>query len=251
MRLEARFAHALIGARGDYDRLLEAIGDARFVLLGEASHGTHEFYLERARITRRLIEEKGFNAVAAEADWPDAWRVSRWLAGRGQDRSAEAALSGFRRFPHWMWRNVVVRDFLDWLRGRNAGTGSRTGFYGLDLYSLFGSIAEVLAYLDRTDSEAARHARSRYACFDHFEEDSQAYGYAAAFGQRTWRRETAPRASSCGRTTRTSATPARPRWAKAASSTTGMRRRGTSASDRACREATRTFSIRPRPRASW
>jgi erythromycin esterase-like protein len=176
--------HALLGVRGDYDRLLDAIGDARYVLIGEASHGTHEFYAERARITRRLIEEKGFGAVAAEADWPDAYRVTRWLARRGEDRSAEQALSGFRRFPAWMWRNTVVRDFVSWLHRHNERAATPVGFYGLDLYSLFGSIHAVLAYLDRVDPAAARRARSRYACFDHFREDSQAYGYAASFGMR-------------------------------------------------------------------
>jgi erythromycin esterase-like protein len=184
VRLPPECSQALLGVGGDYDRLLDAIGDARLVLIGEASHGTHEFYAERARITRRLIEEKGFNAVAAEADWPDAYRVTRWLEGRGEDRSPEAALSGFRRFPAWMWRNVVVRDFIAWLRGHNARAGRPVGFYGLDLYSLFASMQAVLAYLAKVDPEAARRARSRYACFDHFREDSQAYGYAASFGMK-------------------------------------------------------------------
>ena len=184
MRLPPECSQALLGVGGDYDRLLDAIGDARLVLIGEASHGTHEFYAERARITRRLIEEKGFSAVAAEADWPDAYRVTRWLEGRGEDRSPEAALSGFGRFPAWMWRNVVVRDFIAWLRGHNARAGRAVGFYGLDLYSLFASMQAVLAYLAKVDPEAARRARSRYSCFDHFREDSQAYGYAASFGMK-------------------------------------------------------------------
>ncbi|HET6265557.1 MAG TPA: erythromycin esterase family protein, partial [Usitatibacter sp.] len=115
MKVAAPYAQALAGRREDYDRLLDAIGDARFVLLGEASHGTHEFYFERARITRRLIEEKGFDAVAVEGDWPDAWRVNRLVHGVGKDRDADQALAGFRRFPAWMWRNDVVRDFVAWL----------------------------------------------------------------------------------------------------------------------------------------
>ena len=184
MKLPPDCSQVLLGVRHDYDRLLDAIGDARFVLIGEASHGTHEFYAERARITQRLIEEKGFCAVAAEADWPDAYRVSRWLEGRGDDPSPEDALSGFRRFPTWMWRNEVVRDFISWLRERNARAIHPVGFYGIDLYSLFGSIQAVLRYLDRVDPEAARRARSRYSCFDHFHEDSQAYGYAVSFGMR-------------------------------------------------------------------
>ena len=185
MRLDPAFAQPLVGVRGDYDRLLAAIGDARIVLIGEASHGTHEFYFERARITRRLIEDRGFHAVAAEADWPDAYRVTRYLEGRGGDRDADASLDGFRRFPAWMWRNEVVRDFVRWLRERNDHAPRKAGFYGLDLYSLFGSMQAVLGYLQREDPDAARRARGRYACFDHFGEDSQAYGYATRYGEVT------------------------------------------------------------------
>ena len=167
-----------------YDALLGLIGPARFALLGEASHGTHEFYLERAEITKRLITEKSFTAVAVEADWPDAWRVNRYVRGLSDDADADAALSGFQRFPAWMWRNTVVRDFVEWLRDYNTGLSPlrQVGFYGLDLYSLFSSIEAVLTYLDRVDPEAAHRARYRYACFDHAAEDSQAYGYAASFG---------------------------------------------------------------------
>ena len=167
-----------------HDALLGFIGDARLALIGEASHGTHEFYAERAALTRRLIVENGFTAVAVEADWPDALRVNRYVRGLGDDGDADAALSGFKRFPTWMWRNTVVRDFVEWLRGYNAGLprSRQVGFYGIDLYSLFASIQAVLAYLDRTDPDAARRARARYACFDHAREDSQAYGYAANFG---------------------------------------------------------------------
>jgi erythromycin esterase-like protein len=184
MKLRAEYAQALVGSRNDYDRLIHEIGDARFVLIGEASHGTHEFYAERAAITRRLIEEKGFNAVAAEADWPDAYRVNRYVHGHGDDPDASAALSGFKRFPAWMWRNAVVLDFATWLRERNSRAEVKAGFYGLDLYSMFTSAQSVLAYLDRVDPAAAEVARRRYACFDHFAQDSQAYGYATAFGMR-------------------------------------------------------------------
>lgn len=174
----------LTGAVNDYDALLRLIGPARFALLGEASHGSREFYRERAAITRRLIIEKGFTAVAVEADWPDAWRVNRYVRGLSNDVDAAAALSGFQRFPAWMWRNTEVRDFVEWLRDYNTGLDPerQVGFYGIDLYSLFTSMHEVLTYLDQTDAEAARRARSRYACFDHAAEDSQAYGYAASFG---------------------------------------------------------------------
>ncbi|MES2149477.1 MAG: erythromycin esterase family protein [Pseudomonadota bacterium] len=178
-------AHRLTGASGDYDALLALIGDARCVLIGEASHGTHEFYEQRARITQRLIAEKGFSGVAVEADWPDAYRVNRFVRAQGDDADPEAALGGFQRFPTWMWRNTAVADFIEWQRRHNdalASKAPRVGFYGLDLYSLFTSIGEVLRYLDQVDPVAARHARERYACFDHFRGNGQHYGYASGFG---------------------------------------------------------------------
>ncbi|WP_425003755.1 erythromycin esterase family protein [Mycolicibacterium sp. S3B2] len=169
------------------EALEEIIGDARVVLIGESSHGTAEFYRARAEITKWLIEEKDFCAVAAEADWPDAYRVNRYVRGLGHDASPEEALRGFERFPAWMWRNTVVRDFVDWLHAHNSrqrGEGRRqTGFYGLDLYSLHRSMREVIDYLDTMDPVAAARARQRYACFDHTSaDDGQTYGYAAAFG---------------------------------------------------------------------
>lgn len=177
-------AHPLDGGPGDYDALMNLVGDARFVLIGEATHGTHDFYEERARITQRLIREKGFTAVAVEADWPDAYRVNRYVRGEGRDGSANEALSGFERFPAWMWRNTDVSAFVDWLRAHNEGVraGPKVGFYGLDLYSLFTSVKEVLNYLDQVDPTAAAEARRRYACFDHYGEDSQHYGYATGIG---------------------------------------------------------------------
>jgi erythromycin esterase-like protein/predicted phosphoribosyltransferase len=179
---------AMGGSERDFDALVDILGDAQFqfVLLGEASHGTHEFYSERARLSQRLIEEKGFDAVAVEADWPDAYQVNRFVRGQSADVTAEEALRGFQRFPTWMWRNAVVLDFVGWLREHNDRVAGdqrvKAGFYGLDLYSLFRSIQEVISYLERVDPEAANRARARYACFDHFGEDPQAYGYDAAFG---------------------------------------------------------------------
>lgn len=185
--LVARAAVDAPGGVPPADVLDELIGTARVVLIGESSHGTHEFYAARAEITKWLITEKGFNAVAAEADWPDAYRVNRYVRSLGEDQTPEEALRGFERFPAWMWRNTVVRDFVGWLRwhnGRCAADGRRqTGFYGLDLYSLHRSMQEVIAYLDTVDPKAAQRARARYACFDHSAgDDGQAYGYAAAFG---------------------------------------------------------------------
>jgi erythromycin esterase-like protein len=176
-------AHVLRGERSDHNALLGLVAEAPFVLLGEGSHGTHDFYHERAEITKRLITEKGFSAVAVEADWPDAYRVNRYVRGESDDRDANAALSGFERFPTWMWRNTVVLDFVEWLRDTNSShaPNDRTGFYGMDLYSLFNSMGAVIEYLERVDPEAAQRARYRYSCFEHFGEDSQAYGYAASF----------------------------------------------------------------------
>jgi erythromycin esterase-like protein len=166
------------------DGLMQMIGNASLVLLGEASHGTHEFYAERAAITQRLILEKGCQAVVIEADWPDAWRVNRYVRGPSPDPDARAALEGFKRFPTWMWRNTVVLDFVEWLRthNRDLPAAQQVGFYGMDLYSLFASIEAVLKYLDQVDPQAAAQARARYGCFDHFDQDSQAYGYACSFG---------------------------------------------------------------------
>ncbi len=177
-------AHPLLGAPQDFDPVLELVGDARCALIGEASHGTHEFYRIRAEITKRLIREKGFTSVAVEADWPDAYRVNRYVQGRGTDEDAEEALEGFRRFPQWMWRNADVLDFVGWLRTHNDGLPEteRVGFYGLDLYSLHASIEAVLRYLGVVDPEAAQRARIRYGCFDHFGGDPQAYGYGAGLG---------------------------------------------------------------------
>lgn len=175
----------------DHDGLLDRIGDSRFVLIGEASHGTHEFYRERARITKRLIEEKGFDAVCLEADWPDAHRAHTWVTGGSKDRDADGALSAFTRFPTWMWRNAEMVDFVRWLRDHNAQRGPgpgddvnvrKVGLYGLDLYSLYGSMDAVLLYLDRVDPEAAARARARYGCFGHFGKDTTAYAYAAGLG---------------------------------------------------------------------
>jgi erythromycin esterase-like protein len=174
----------LTGAPDDFDPVLHLIGTARFVLLGEASHGTHEFYRIRAEITKRLIREQGFTSVAVEADWPDAYRVNRYVQGRGVDDDAAEALAGFRRFPQWMWRNADVLDFVGWLRAHNdtLPPERHAGFYGLDLYALHSSIEAVLAYLRIVDPEAAQRAQARYACFDHFGADPQAYGYATSLG---------------------------------------------------------------------
>ncbi|GIZ52543.1 erythromycin esterase family protein [Noviherbaspirillum aridicola] len=171
----------------DVDGVIDAIGDADVVLLGEATHGTREFYRLRAEISKRLITEKGFDAIAVEADWPDALRVNRYIRPAENADSAHEALNGFERFPQWMWRNTEIVELVSWLRLQNKQRTDREGkigFYGLDLYSLRASIDAVIRYLSEVDPEAARQARARYACFDHLAEDPQRYGYAANFGMR-------------------------------------------------------------------
>ena len=175
----------LTGEAQDYDRVMDIVGAARFALLGEASHGTHEFYRERAEITKRLIEDKRFAAVAVEGDWPDVYRVNRYVRRENDDIDAVEALGGFRRFPNWMWRNTAVVEFIEWLRGYNDTLESgerKVGFYGLDLYSLRASMEAVLDYLEKVDPEAARQARARYGCFDQFGEDTQSYGFLTGLG---------------------------------------------------------------------
>lgn len=177
----------IVGAREDYDMLLDLVGNRRLVMLGEATHGTHEFYRERARITKRLIEEKGFNAVAVEADWPDAYRVNRYVMGESADVDPVAALTDFQRFPAWMWRNCDVTGFIEWLRARNdahSDRRSKARFYGLDLYSLRASMEAVITYLDAVDIEAAVAARDRYSCFDHVGGEGSRYGRAIALDLR-------------------------------------------------------------------
>jgi erythromycin esterase-like protein len=159
--------------------LLERIGQARVVLLGEASHGTSEFYRMRARITRELITRLGFTIVAVEADWPDACWIDRYVRHAEQP---PASGEPFRRFPTWMWRNREVADFVEWLREHNRAVRNpavQAGFYGLDLYSMYGSIAAVLDYLDRVDPSAAQIARERYACLTPWSGDPAAYGRVA------------------------------------------------------------------------
>lgn len=168
----------------DLDRIAESVASARFVLIGEASHGTHEFYDTRAAITRRLIEKHGFRVVALEADWPDTLRAHRYVTGRTAESGAAEALGNFERFPAWMWRNTVMTSFVTWLRAWNLEQPAdrRAGLFGMDLYSLHASIDSVLGYLGKVDPEAAKRARLRYSCFDFFGQDPQAYGYAVTRG---------------------------------------------------------------------
>jgi erythromycin esterase-like protein len=166
-----------------YDPLLDCIGTARIVLIGEASHGTHEFYRERARITTRLISELGFSFVAIEGDWPEAARVDRFVTGG--EGTARETLNVFNVFPTWMWGNLDTLHFVHWLRRYNDALPAdrrKVRFYGLDLYSLYASMQIVVDYLERIDPEAARRARERYACFEPFSGSKDLYAYSAGLG---------------------------------------------------------------------
>jgi erythromycin esterase-like protein len=178
--------HDIRGEKNDYDALLDAIGDSQVVLIGEASHGTSEFYKNRADITKRLIEEKGFRTVAVEADWPDAYRVNRYLHHiNSKDKSVLGALGSFERFPTWMWRNYEVVAFLDWVENfnRNRPLSDQVSWYGMDLYSLYKSAHEVLKFLQVHDPQACDRARKCYETFMRFERedaDPQQYGMLAS-----------------------------------------------------------------------
>lgn len=173
--------HTLEGTAGNYDPLIDLVGDCQFVLLGEASHGTHEFYKARSEITKRLVTEKHFNVLALEADWPDVLRVHRYIRGQSRDASALEALEDFHRFPTWMWRNADFLDLIGWLRNFNEHRkGSKVGIYGLDLYSLQSSINAVVRYLQKIDPKFADEARQRYSCFEDFGNDPQSYGMTAS-----------------------------------------------------------------------
>jgi erythromycin esterase-like protein len=169
---------------GDLDVLLDRTGDARVVMLGEASHGTHEFYTWRAAVTQRLIEERGFSFVAVEGDWPDCARVDRSVrcAADAPDDPREA-LATFERWPTWMWANEEVAHFCRWLRRHNAGLepAERVAFYGLDVYSLWESLREILVYLRENDPDQVPAALAAYRCFEPYDEDPNAYAWSTRF----------------------------------------------------------------------
>ncbi|KDQ63837.1 hypothetical protein JAAARDRAFT_148566, partial [Jaapia argillacea MUCL 33604] len=177
-----------------YNGLINSIGDVQVVLIGDGSHGTYEFYAHRANLTKRLIEEKGFNVVAVEADWPDAFRINRYihnikLPSDGHLPTALSSLQEFQRFPKWMWKNQVMPSFIDFLKSHNAKVFEESGgdpsrsvsFYGMDLYSLHRSARAVVEYLEIVDPLAAREARIRYNCFERFGEDKSSYAFANQF----------------------------------------------------------------------
>jgi erythromycin esterase-like protein len=171
-------------AAGDYEDIIAAIGDARFVLLGESTHGTHEYYRERSRISERLIRERGFNAILIEGDWSPTWRVNQYVRGLGTDRSAEQALGGYMRFPRWMWGNTDFRDLVERVRTYNLTQPAerRVGIYGMDVYDIFDAADAVVAYLRRADPAAAKRAERQYDCFDPYKGDTAAYGASTQRG---------------------------------------------------------------------
>jgi erythromycin esterase len=184
LRDEVRRLSLPLRAPTDLDPLMDRIGDARAVLLGEASHGTREYYTWRTAITRQLVEEKGFSFVAVEGDWPDCYRVNRFVKDYpGSPRRADEALETFRRWPTWMWANEEVRDLVGWLRGHNDGVaeGRKVGFYGLDVYSLWDSLHEIMNYLWKRDRAAFDAARRALRCFEPYGEDAQEYARATLF----------------------------------------------------------------------
>lgn len=165
----------------DLDPLLERIGDARFVLLGEASHGTHEYYAWRDTISRRLIEEKGFSFIAVEGDWPDCHRINRYIKGHADSGdSAREVLHHFQRWPTWMWANEEILALTEWLRHHNDGLAEekKAGFYGLDVYSLWDSLYQVLGYLGKRSPALLPAARRAFQCFEPYGEDVQEYARA-------------------------------------------------------------------------
>lgn len=167
-------------SENSYANLIEQIADSRYVLIGEASHGTEEFYQTRINITKELILKKNFMAVVIEGDWPDVHRIHRFIQGDKDISSSVDALKEFTRFPTWMWKNSTMPPFLDWLKKYNDALDSKSekiGFFGLDLYSLNASIEAVLNYLKKTDPLEAEKAQMRYACFNDLRLDPQTYGY--------------------------------------------------------------------------
>jgi erythromycin esterase len=170
---------------GDLDALIEAIGDKPVVMLGEATHGTHEFYTWRTAISQRLIREKGFRFLAVEGDWPDCYRINRWVKGyEGAGNTAPEVLDAFDRWPTWMWANWEVAALAQWMREHNerVRVGEKIGFYGLDVYSLWDSMREIQHYLEKEDPEAATAVRKAISCFAPFEDQEHLYGQYSLTG---------------------------------------------------------------------
>jgi erythromycin esterase len=165
----------------DLDAVIDAIGDRKLVLLGEATHGTSEFYTMRAEISKQLIERKGFNLVAVEGDWPACYEINRYVKGYTKHQSSSEVLAKFERWPRWMWANQEIADFTSWLHSYNQEYQANAGFYGLDVYSLWDSLDEILKYLEQINSPDLKRAREAISCFDAYRRDGQSYGVSASF----------------------------------------------------------------------
>jgi len=174
-----------LNSKNDLQPLFDRIGDARIVMLGEASHGTHEYYTWRSHISKILIEEKGFNFIAVEGDWPDCYLLNRFVKGYyTNNKNATNVLNGFARWPTWMWANWEIAALADWLQKNNAGkpANKRVGFYGLDVYSLWESMESIMSYLKKTDPSALKVAEEAYQCFEPYrKEEGQSYARASMF----------------------------------------------------------------------
>lgn len=172
-----------LGGVRDLDPLMERIGDARYVLLGEASHGTSDYYAWRARLTQRLIREKNFSFVAVEGDWPDCYRLNRYIKGyEDAGDNAYEVLHNFQRWPTWLWANWEVVALTEWLHAYNANRPrpDRVGFYGLDVYSLWESLQAILEYLQEHEPAALAQARQAYLCFEPYRDNAQSYAWDTA-----------------------------------------------------------------------
>ncbi|MDX5346910.1 MAG: erythromycin esterase family protein, partial [Hymenobacteraceae bacterium] len=182
--MAAEFPYHPLKTGKDLDVLLDEIGDAQVVMLGEASHGTSEYYTWRTAISRRLIEEKGFTFIAVEGDWPDCFEVNRYVKGYNKNyKSVHDVLKTFDRWPSWMWANWEVAALAEWLHEYNQNMPNhqcKAGFYGLDVYSLWESLEQVMHYLENHDGEAAKAAEKAFNCFEPFNKDPQLYAQATA-----------------------------------------------------------------------
>jgi erythromycin esterase-like protein len=167
----------------DLDPLLAAIGEAKYVLLGEASHGTSEFYTIRAELTKRLIKEKGFSVIAVEGDWPSCQSINRYIKNIGSQNDVRGALESFNRWPTWMWANEEIIGLVEWLRTYNQQTKrkNKVGFYGLDVYSLWESMDEIIKYLERTGNSGLQQARNAFSCFEPYNRNNESYAVAAGY----------------------------------------------------------------------
>ena len=180
---ETGSGHSLATSK-DLDPIIESVGDSRYVLLGEASHGTHEYYTWRTAISRRLIAEKGFSFIAVEGDWPDCYHINRFVEGYGEAGSTEV-LRKFSRWPTWMWANWEIAALIEWMRAQNTKLpiGKKVGFYGLDVYSLSESMELIVDYLEKEDPPAAKVAKDAYRCFEPY---GKGQNYAQACVIHTW-----------------------------------------------------------------